>query len=520
MSRISRTTSRRFGTAAAGAVVLTVTATAAALAAPGVTPAHHADALDPGASVTITKTVETPPIPPKPDIVFMADTTGSMGGSITNVRNNASAILSSIQGAQPSAQFAVAEYKDESDGAAAVYRVNQQLTGTAADVVSGINAWSAGGGGDAPEAWIGALGRIPSTISFRPDGTRVLVMFGDAPSHDPSLGSTLASATAGLQTAGIRVIAINVPGTAGGLDAFGQATHVTSQTGGTLAAADPGQVADTILAELQNLPAVVTHQTTCDPGVGLTFDQAAKTVVSGETTTFDETITLTADAPQGGTVTCTTEFLVNGELPGPEFVQTVTIDVNDVTPPVVTVESKTVEATGPDGANVTYAASAVDNVDGPLTPTCVPPSGSLFALGATTVTCEATDAAGNTGSESGTITVVDTTPPTVGCPEGPNPGGTVPGSQNPDGFFLLTATDIVDGSPQVYLRDTDSGTVWGPFSSGQKIKYTENGATPSIRTMPGGILKITGNGDAEVYATDFTGNTSAPVACLVPAPPK
>ena len=520
MSRTSRAISDRLGFAAAGAAVLTVTATAAAFATPGVSPAHYSDALDPGASVTITKTVETPPIPPKPDIVFMADTTGSMGGSITNVRTNASAILSQIQGAQPTAQFAVVEYKDESDGPAAVYRVDQQLTGSAADVVSGINAWSAGGGGDEPEAWIGALGRIPSTISFRPDGTRVLVMFGDAPSHDPSLGFSEGTATAGLVAAGVRVIAISVPGPLGSrLDLSGQASRVTAATGGTLAAADASEVAATILAQLQNLPAVVTHQTTCDPGVGLSFDQAAKTVTSGESTTFDETITLTGDAPQGGTVTCTTEFLVNGELPGPEFVQTVSIDVNDVTPPVVTVESKTVEATGPDGANVSYAASAVDNVDGPLTPTCVPPSGSLFGLGATTVTCQATDAAGNTGTGTGTGTVVDTTPPTVGCPEGPNPGGHVPGSHNPDGFFLLTATDIVDGSPRVYLRDTGSGTVWGPFASGQKIKYTENGAKPSIKTMPGGILKITGNGDAEVFATDFSGNTSAPVACLVPPPP-
>ena len=347
-------------------------------------------------------------------------------------------------------------------------------------------------------------------------------MFGDAPSNDPSLGFTEATATAGLVAAGVRVIAINVPNLSGDprLDASGQATRVTAATDGSLAAADPDEVADTILSELQNLPALVTHDTTCDPGVSLSFDATSKTVTSGETTTFDETITLTGDAPQGGTVTCTTEFLVNGELPGPEFVQTVTIDVNDVTPPVVTVESKTVEATGPGGANVTYAASAVDNVDGPLTPTCAPPSGSLFGLGATTVTCQATDAAGNTGTGTGTITVVDTTPPTAGCPEGPNPGGHVPGSHNPDGFFLLTATDIVDGSPQVYLRDTDSGTVWGPFTSGQKIKYTENGAAPSIRTMPGDILKITGNGDAEVFATDFSGNASAPVACLVPAPPK
>jgi hypothetical protein len=515
MFTTSRAIPHRLAAGTAGATVLIVVATAAAVASPGVTPAHYADALDPGTSVTITKTVETPPIPPQPDIVLMADTTASMTPSIANVRTNAGSILSQIQAAQPTARFAVAEYRDVGD--TPEYAVDTPLTANAADAVAGINAWSAGGGGDIPEAWIGALGRIPGTIAFRPDSTRVVVMFGDAPSHDPSLdGSTLSSAIAGLQAAGVRVIAIDV----GDLDQFGQASAVASATGGVLTSAGPDEVADTILSELQNLPAVVTHDTTCDPGVSLSFDQAAKTVTSGDTTTFDETITLGSGAPQGQTVTCTTKFLVNGELPGPEFVQTVDITVNDVTPPVVTVESKTVEATSPAGATVSYDASAVDNVDGPLTPTCTPPSGSVFALGATTVTCQATDAAGNTGSGTGTITVVDTTAPAVGCPEGPNPGGHVPGSHNPDGFYELTATDAVDTAPQVFLRDTGSGTVWGPFASGQKIKYTENNAKPSIRTMPGGILKITGTGDAEVFATDFSGNTSAPVSCRVPPPPK
>jgi hypothetical protein len=505
----------RLAWAAAGAAVLSVVTAAAAAAAPGVSPAHYSDALDPGASVTITKTVETPPIPPQPDIVLMADTTASMTPSIANVRTNAGSILGQIQSAQPTARFAVAEYRDSGDSPE--YRVDTQLTGTAADVVAGINTWSAGGGGDFPEGWIGALGRIPGSIDFRPDSTRVVVMFGDAPSHDPSLdGSTLGSAIAGLQAAHVRVIAIDV----GALDSAGQASAVATATGGTVTSAGPDEVAATILSELRNLPAVVTHDTTCDPGVGLTFDQPSKTVTSGETTTFDETITLTGDAPQGETVTCTTSFLVNGGLPGPEFVQTVEIAVNDVTPPDVTVESRTVEATSPSGATVSYAASAVDNVDGPLTPTCVPPSGSVFALGATTVTCEATDAAGNTGTGTGTITVVDTTPPDVACPEGPNPGGHVPGSHNPDGFYDLVGTDVVDTAPRVFLRDTGSGTVWGPFASGQHVKYTENRAKPSIKTMPGGILKITGTGDAEVFATDFSGNTSDPVACRVPPPPK
>lgn len=442
MSRFSRAIPRRLLPSAAGAAALAVVTSAAAVAAPGVSPAHYADALDPGASVTITKTVETPPIPPRPDIVLMADTTGSMTASIANVRSNAGAILSQVQAAQPDAQFAVAEYKDDDPSSAFAYRVDQQLTGTPGDVVSGIGAWSASGGGDEPEAWIGALGSIPSTIAFRPGSTRVLVMFGDAPSHDPSLGFTESTATAGLVGAGVQVIAISVPGPIGArLDLTGQASRITAATGGALAAADPTQVADTILSELQNLPATVTHDTTCDPGVSLSFDQPSRTVTSGDTATFQETVALAGDAPQGGTVTCTTRFLVNGELPGPEFVQTVEIAVNDVTAP------------------------------------------------------------------------------TVGCPEGANPGGHVPGSHNQDGFFRLTATDLVDAAPRIYLRDTGSGTVFGPYDDGQQVKYTENGAKPSVKPMPGGIWHITGTGDAEVYATDASGNQSAPTACLVPPPP-
>jgi hypothetical protein len=54
---------------------------------------------------------------------------------------------------------------------------------------------------------------------------------------------------------------------------------------------------------------------------------------------------------------------------------------------------------------VTFSASAADLVDGSLTPTCVPPSGSTFPIGTTTVTCSATDTAGNTGSDTFDVTV-------------------------------------------------------------------------------------------------------------------
>lgn len=521
-----------FGLAAA----TTAATTAAALGAPGVSPQHYSDELAPGGSVTIEKTVETPPIPPNPDIVFLADTTTSMTASIVNVQNNASSIVSQIMAAQPSARFAVADYKDTAD-AGGYFFVRQQLTANTSDVTAGIDDWTplSGGGGDAAEDWIGALGQIPSAIDFRDNGTPVVVMFGDSTSHDPSGGFSLASATAGLQAAGVRVIAIAVPGADGylwnGLNSAGQASYVTTQTGGVLTSADPTQVSSEILSQLQNLPAEVTHDVVCDAGVSASLTPTSPTTVtSGGSVTFDETITLTGDAPQGDTVSCTVSFKVNGEVPGPEFVQTIDIDVSDITPPVVTVESKTVEAAGPDGAVVDYDASALDNVDGPLTPTCAPLSGSLFALGTTIVDCEATDAAGNTGYGSGTIEVVDTTPPEVACTESTNPGGNRPKAgngqpnpqgQNQDGYYRLDATDIVDTDPEVYVRDIGSGEVWGPFSDGQKIKYTESDEGPLQKPLgKGDILHLIGTGDAEMWAEDFSGNAAEPVACLVPAPPK
>ncbi|WP_082599493.1 HYR domain-containing protein [Nocardioides sp. Root151] len=525
MEHTSRRGQSRRALTAIFAALLAGTATTA-FAVPGVTPSPYATALEPGQSVTITKTVETPVIPPNPDIVFLADTTTSMGASISNVQANADSIVDQVLADQPTAQFAVADYKDVADYSGAHFNLRQQLTADPAAVAAGINAWTplSGGGSDAAEDWIGALGEVPSAIDFRSDGTPVVVMFGDSTSHDPSAGFSLATATAALQAAGVRVIAIAVPGADGflwnGLDTAGQATAVTNSTGGTLASANPSEVSAAILSALQNLPAEVTHQAVCDPGVSVSLTPPSQNVTSGGTVSFDETITLAADAPQGTTVSCQVSFLVNGQLPGPEFVQQVDVDVLDVEPPVVTVSDETVEATGPDGAEVDYDATATDNVDGPLVPTCAPPSGSLFAIGATVVTCTATDAAGNTGSGTGTMTVVDTTPPDVACSEGANPGGTVPRSHNQDGFFLLGATDLVDPDPVIYVRDSGSGTLFGPYADGQQIKYTETpGGQPRSKSMPGDIVHLFGTGDAEVIAVDSFGNTSAPVSCLVPPPP-
>jgi len=83
-----------------------------------------------------------------------------------------------------------------------------------------------------------------------------------------------------------------------------------------------------------------------------------------------------------------------------------TVTVLDVTPPVLTTPGDlTVVATAPDGATVEFLVTAVDNFDPAPVVACVPPSGSVFPVGATQVECTATDTAGNQAAASFTVTV-------------------------------------------------------------------------------------------------------------------
>jgi hypothetical protein len=136
---------------------------------------------------------------------------------------------------------------------------------------------------------------------------------------------------------------------------------------------------------------------------------------------------------------------------------------------------------------------------------------------------------------------VDTTPPTGACVETVNPAGKkipkAPGKggqgQNQDGFYEIGADDDLSplGAIALFVTDSESGVVFGPFSAGTRIKYTEaNGVTPKIKPMAGnngdggkGIavdFHIWGRGDASVFAVDIAGNRAPAASCLVPPAPK
>ena len=124
----------------------------------------------------------------------------------------------------------------------------------------------------------------------------------------------------------------------------------------------------------------------------------------------------------------------------------------DITPPVIsgTPASFCVEATSPAGAVATYTSpTANDDVDGPVPVDCLPGSGAHFPLGRHRRDLLSRISSGNTASESFTISVVDTTSPSlVNMPspfsvEATSPGGT------PATYTSPTATDTVDPNPTV-----------------------------------------------------------------------
>jgi HYR domain-containing protein/NHL repeat-containing protein len=115
------------------------------------------------------------------------------------------------------------------------------------------------------------------------------------------------------------------------------------------------------------------------------------------------------------TVACTAVDAV-GNSSSKSFTVTVV-----VAPPTITVPaSMTVQATSAHGAPVTYTATAVDAAHAVIPVICVPPSGSMFPLGATVVTCTATDAGHRTSTRTFIVTVIHSVPICTGAVANPS----------------------------------------------------------------------------------------------------
>ena len=578
-------------------IALLIAATGAAAADPGIMPTTVERLIFPGASAVVAKTVTTPEILPKPDIYFLADTTGSMDPAIANVKTNAAAILATISAATTEPQFGAGDYKDFPHDLYAFNNAAHIADDGGAGALAAIGGWSASGGGDGSEGQFFALDQLAEGAAWRADSTRIIVWFGDWPAHDPvcagisglSYDITEASLTARLSAAEIRVIAISTTtGLADGLDGDpassaydysgtcaiegtpGQATRIAAATGGlAMVNVPPEEVSAAILEGLHNLPAETAMKSDCVAPIATTFVPESQTVTSGEAADFMETISVAASAA-AGSYTCQDWATINDELmvdaAGELITEDKTIHVPgiDLTPetdtnelgfdlshsltalvsagdygPVADVRVEFEITAGPHTGEYGVSATGADGkTKFTITPEVVPAS-----LGTDTVEACFTDPEDlvEYGCDTATKEWVDTTPPSAACEPTVNPAGknvpNAPGKggqgQNQDGFYVISGHDVVwpDADLAVYVTDTGSGMVFGPFPVYTRIKYVEApGSTPEIHPMASNNGSTTGatavdyfikgTGDAMVTVVDGSGNVSDGAACLVPPPPK
>lgn len=204
------------------------------------------------------------------------------------------------------------------------------------------------------------------------------------------------------------------------------------------------------------------------------------------------------------TVTATVTAGADGGLPGVE------VDFEVVTGP-----SAPVSGSGTTGSSGTAELTWTN------------PSQDLSGLGTDAVRACFTDSLGNELCADATKDWRDLTAPVASCAASVNPAGNAPKGAQPGGvtrshgFFVLGAEDALDPEPEIAVRDLGSGHVFGPFASGTTLKWTQSGSGPAQKAMAGPgsavLWHLTGTGDAEVTATDASGNTSAPVVCAVPS---
>jgi len=186
------------------------------------------------------------------------------------------------------------------------------------------------------------------------------------------------------------------------------------------------------------------------------------------------------------------------------------VTVQDTHAPLLSLPAPiTVEADSTSGKTVSYSATATDTVDGAITPSCVPASGSTFAVGTTTVNCSAHDAHSNSTSGSFTVTVTDSTGPVIS-----GYANKTVEANGPTGSFVnypaLSATDAVDGPIALVPCVPASGTKFPLGTTAVHCSATDNHGNTSLATFnvsvadtrpPNLIVPVA----RSVYATTPTG---------------
>jgi hypothetical protein len=400
--------------------------------------------------------------------------------------------------------------------------------------------------------YVAGLQAALSELNASTDSQKLMVFASDGLSNEGGLAAFDAAVSA-IEATGTIVNSIAIAGGActGGTD--GDLADIAVNGGTCFSVPDPNDLPDLIPNLIGSTLTKVEMSVDGGPPTPVTTVPATPEPGPAMVTYS----TMTAGLDPGSHEICVTAFGTDVTGGSADVTTCVTVGVYDLElgPETATNElgsddTHTVTATleGPAGSVGGYLVDfAVTGQNAGATGTCNPVDCKTDASGQVTFTYSVPVANSSLGTDTITAGVtladptaamdteqvtkdwVDTTPPEVVCspttnPSGnhiPNAGNNPKSGQNPDGFYLLAATDLVDASPEITVSDTDSSFVAGPFASGTKIKLVQApGRTPNVKPGAGVIdWKITLKGDALVTATDFSGNSAA-VSCRVPPPPK
>ena len=187
----------------------------------------------------------------------------------------------------------------------------------------------------------------------------------------------------------------------------------------------------------------------------------------------------------------------------------------DETPPTITCPANVVQPNDPGlcSAVVTYPDPVATDNCGGVTVACAPPSGSVFPVGVTQVTCTATDGAGLVSQCTFTVTVNDAEPPVITSVTASPNVLWPPNHKMVDVTITAVVTDNCDASPTCEVTAVTSDEPVTGHGSGN--------TSPDWIIIGGQIVQLRaermGSGDGRTYSvtdtcSDGSGNTSSAVA--------
>lgn len=117
------------------------------------------------------------------DLVFIFDTTGSMGGSIANAKAQATELADLWLSTATNGRIALVEFRDHGDPFVA--RIKSPLTNDAEAFQAAVNQLVAGGGGDGPEAQLSGVMTALDGLDWKVGATKIAIVITDNVGKDP-----------------------------------------------------------------------------------------------------------------------------------------------------------------------------------------------------------------------------------------------------------------------------------------------------------------------------------------------